>query len=149
MLCLEVYRNGQFLCRAGGPHMWHLLANISITKPEAPNPLSQRDGVPHLAVNGMNSPELSIHEFVWWAKKVPLNMGDEITVKLVDSEKYDSFEVASTYGTRNKESDEPEFFCSFCGRNAKETGGMHIGACANICPSCTTKSSEQLNEKKT
>lgn len=149
MLCLEVYRNGKFVCRAGGPHMWHLLANISISMPEAPGSLSQGNGIPQLVVNGMNCPEPSTHEFVWWANGLPLNVDDEITVKLVDSEEYDSFDVASTYGTRNKDSEMPEFFCSFCGRNAKEVGGMNIGGYANICPICINKYSEQANENKT
>jgi hypothetical protein len=74
----------------------------------------------------MNSRQEALHENVFWVRRVPLNISDELTVKIVESDEYDPFKVLHTFGTRAQDGDIPEFFCSFCGTSAKDVGDMHI-----------------------
>ncbi len=129
MLCFEIYLNGKRVCRAGGKDMWHFHTAVSFLKEK---------NRPQFVVNGMNDPSgepSKLTEFVHWVEESALKIGDDLQVRVVDSEEPEPYQVSHSYGTRTPAEGEAEYFCSFCGKNARDVG-MVIDPKANICHEC-------------
>jgi len=103
VLCYEITVNGRLLCRAGGENLWHLFAAVS---------RGPKDILPRYVVHGMNKADHKLEEWVHWANGTPLSVGDEITVKIVESDNPTPFTVSQSFGTRKIEITE-HHFCMF------------------------------------
>ena len=132
-LCIEVYRNGALVCRAGGEHMWHLFFAVSgFRKGEG---WDFGDWKAQFVVHGMDRSELSLDENLHWVDETPLLPGDELTVRIVTDCLPTPHRSGRAFGTRTEGVDTAQYFCSFCGKSA-EVVGMLIDRHANICHDC-------------
>lgn len=130
MLVLEVLKNGQLLCRAGGPTVTLIHHSVSWNKGHESFRLSSV---------GLNQPTESLHQNVQWLPQSPLLVGDEITFRVARSETADAFETSKSYGTEELADGERKHSCSFCGAEASKTNSVLISQLANICAQCLRK----------
>ena len=132
-LGIEVYRNGNLICRAAGEHMWHLF--FAVTGFRKGEGWDLDDWKATFQVHGMDRPELSLNEEVYWVDETPLQPGDELTVKITTDGRPTLSHSNRAFGTRTEGIEEPQYFCTFCGKNAVDVG-MLIHPHANICHDC-------------
>jgi hypothetical protein len=130
MLVLEVLRNGQLLCRAGGP--WITLIHHSVSWNKGQDSF-------RLSSVGLNAPTNALHQHVQWLSRMPLVVGDEITFRVTESDTADAFETSTSYGTEELASGEKKHCCSFCGAEASTTNSLLLSPFANICAQCLRK----------
>ena len=137
MICFEIYRNGNLICRAGDKNIYNLHTQLHYVKEV--NWLK-------LKTSGMVVESEELDNMAKWHETESIDPGDEITIKVVDSDEPDAYEAIKHYGTL-KLDNENKYFCSFCGREASTELGMYIGfSKANICHECLSKASEAVNK---
>ena len=98
-----------------------------------------------LKTSGLVVESEELDNFAEWHETETLNIGDEITIKIVESDQPDTYEVIKHFGTLKIDND-TKHFCSFCGREASKELGMYIGfSKANICYDCLAKVNSAKN----
>ncbi|MEP6847561.1 MAG: hypothetical protein ABI999_01805 [Acidobacteriota bacterium] len=84
MICFEVFRNGEKLCRAGKRELLVLGSNISF--------VSGRDGREdelNIHVGGLYDDEVRGQVHPRWIERQMLDVGDEIIIRIIESETAD------------------------------------------------------------
>ena len=135
MICLEIYLNGKFICRAGGNEVKTIGASASCT--------SDNERI-KFSVGGLHMPSEDSANTVSWVEDRELDVGDRLEVNVVEHEQPDLFEVRKSYGALEGGDGKKEYYCSFCGGSADEDCGMLIATHANICHNCLRDHSAKL-----
>ena len=135
MKCIEIYINGKLTCRAGDDKVFHMHSSLSY--------LRER-GTFTLVANGSRSASRDLIEYVHWAVSQELEIGDEVKIKLVDSDNPTEYSVGNSYGNR-EEGGVLRHFCSFCGKEASEERDMLTSSHANICNPCLIRFNPDKN----
>jgi len=90
MTAFHVYLNGNKICNAGVPDTGVLSAHITWVRRKGEHTLSKRsDGVEEeltMDVGGLITPT---DEYVRWADRKVLRVGDEVRIKIVEEERVD------------------------------------------------------------
>lgn len=129
-ICLEVYVNGKFFCRAGDDEAYSVHTGLAYIK--------GADWL-NLRVSGLVQSEEYLQEVVTWLQNTILNVGDELTIKIVKSDEPTAYGVDKRYGTPIEEGRDA-FFCNFCGKQASDDNSMLIHQSrSNICHDCLRK----------
>ena len=83
MICLDVFLNGEKLCRAGKQDLLLLSGILDRTK------LENADEEMMFTVGGLYDHESGVSVHPRWVQQLHVKLGDEITMKFVDSESAD------------------------------------------------------------
>ena len=94
MLCLEIEVNGEPYCRAGLGDEGAISAFVSWVKLGPPDDsVPVPPGATLLAVSGFTSEHTAVH----WADQLRhLSVGDEVTIRVVDSDQPDPYAITPT-----------------------------------------------------
>ena len=90
MLCFEIYKNGKLVCRAGDKNIYNLQTQLHYVK-EA-NWLK-------LKTSGMVVESEELDNMAKWHETESIEPGDEITIKVIESDEPDAYEAVKHYGT--------------------------------------------------
>lgn len=139
MLCFEIYKNGKLITRAGDKNIYNLQTQLHYVKEAS---------WLKLHTSGMVAESEELDNMAKWHETESIEPGDEITLKVVDSDEPDTYEAVKHYGTL-KTKNENKYFCSFCGKEASAELGMYIGfSKANICYECLCKVNASVDKSK-
>lgn len=125
MVMFEVLVNGEVICRAGGKDVWHIFAGVDHRK---------KKELPNYVVHGMRFSEPNLNEMVYWSNETNLNVGDELTVRVLEGDNPTQSVTRHSFGSGGNEGVE-DHYCSFCGKHESEVV-MLISRLANICHEC-------------
>ncbi len=81
MVCFEILLNGEFLCRAGADDLKVLTNFLTWTRKPSKLTADSAETNLHLHVGGMTLENEHAH----WLSEVPLSVGDELTIRIVES----------------------------------------------------------------
>jgi hypothetical protein len=136
MLCYEVWVNGERRYLAGHNQMNSLQASLYATKLGGPY---------YLAVRAEVQSSESLKEDARWPFS-PVKVGDEVRIKLLESESADQPEKMVSFGTKFHEG-EKILYCSFCGQNQEQAKRLVAGFGANVCSDCFKLLEEIFSEQ--
>ena len=84
MICFEVIINGEKICTAGTDERGHIFAMFSYVRRVIEEKMNEESNEPRLTVGGHNVGVASE-----WTSGV-LEIGDEVTIKIVEADKFDA-----------------------------------------------------------
>jgi hypothetical protein len=128
MICFEVYINGQKICLAGVGDNGVLSAMATFT---ASSELQKTE----FRVGGMTKVDVETSQQIEWLDR-ELSVGDTITVKIVEAEKYDMPLGQQTNYLQ----------CSFCGKKQAEVANFITGPNNYICNECVVSCLQVITE---
>ena len=110
MVCFEVSLNGERVCLAGIGGAGVLMANLVLGAKAAP-PAEGAEGVDDLALHtgGLRHDEGDVTAHVHWARQV-VRVGDEITIRVVESEACDAPDQVTTENPEERRARELDYY---------------------------------------
>ena len=133
MQCLEFLLNGKRLVMAGGLHARSVDSRFYYFP---------RTGRGSFTVAGYADPLSTLSQRIFWADG-ELKPGDEVVIKVVESESADSGEVKNEWGADVS----PEFSsqtCLFCGKEKTQVRHLIVANAGAICDGCVTSAAEGI-----
>jgi hypothetical protein len=134
MRCLEFLLNGKRLVMAGGPRT-RSVDSLFYYFP--------RNGRGSFTVAGYADPLSTLSQRIFWADG-DLKLGDEVVIKVVESENADSGQVKNEWGAEVS----PEFSsqtCLFCGKEKTQVRHLIVGNAGAICDGCVTSAADGID----
>ena len=127
MICFEVQINGEKICKAGFDAEFGVLSSGLTWANNRHQPSGEVAMRLSLHVGGLTSPENDSGEFLTWLKQ-EIRVGDEVSVRVVEAIDADEpFE---------RELNDPELHCSFCGKSESKVSGIIDAERVCICTEC-------------
>jgi hypothetical protein len=128
MICFEVYINGQKVCLAG-------VGDDGVLSVMASFIASSESQRTDFRVGGLIKVDAEIQQQVEWIDR-EVNVGDDITIKIVESENYDTPMNGRTQYLQ----------CSFCRKKQEEVSKLIAGSNNYICNECVVSYSQVITE---
>jgi hypothetical protein len=133
MQCLEFSFNGQRIAVAGGESTRSIEARVHFFPPH---------GRGSFTVSGYADPGPSLSEQVSWTDG-ELKLGDELHVRVVESNAADRGEVLAQWG-ESASHGSLEQTCLFCGKRKSEAQYFMVAKAGAICGECISGASEAM-----
>jgi hypothetical protein len=135
MRCFEITKNGQCLAVAGSEAAPILDAGCHFDTVL---------GVGRFHVAGLLKPKQDTSELVIWADG-DLKVGDELILRVVESEAPDRGRTDAVYG-KGAAPDDAKLSCSFCGKSKAEAKHLVAGPAVCICDDCVRESQDIISK---
>lgn len=138
MLCLEVRINGKKVAVVGHENMEVMRSTVvyhqSLSAPRFDSSITVR-----------KDPKF-VQDARW--KDHLLEIGDEVCIRVIESDTPDSPDKIVSYGSPLNSMDDESIHCSFCGRNKHEVDLILKHPAANVCDKCVQELQVIVNEDK-
>lgn len=136
---MKFIKTGKFLCRAGDKNLFSVHTGVSYVKEVSWLRMSNV-GI----INTTNT----LDQTAEWFPQEELLAGDEIKIKIVESDSPTKYKVKNNFGTEVTIHKDARFFCDFCGAEASQEIKMMVGPIgSNICNDCLRKYNPDKVEK--
>ena len=129
MLCFEVLLNNEKQAIAGGEQAVHLVTDISKLPSES---------LPHIQIYGLLRTGEKLVEDAMWNERTKLQVGDEVRIKIIESDSPDEPIMMLKYGTYFDKRSNKILYCSFCSSDEVSVGKIFEGVGGNICRNCAS-----------